>query len=72
MAALRVLDFNSREGHPGPTKATVGIDRLCVLEDLAEVASLDCQPKSKEDAVYVSEKWRNAILEKVAMLGAVT
>lgn len=29
---------------------------------------LDCQPKSKEDAVYVSEKWRQAVLEATGKL----
>ena len=27
-----------------------------------EYAMLDCQPKSQDDAVYVSIKWRDAVI----------
>lgn len=33
------------------------------LEQLRRSVLLDCQPKSKEDAVYVSIKWRDRILQ---------
>ncbi len=33
---------------------------------LRETASLDCQPKSQEDAVYVSRKWRDGVLASLA------
>ena len=33
------------------------------LEQLRRAVCLDCQPKSKDDTVYVSLEWRNRILE---------
>jgi len=32
------------------------------LEELRRTVLLDCQPKSQQDAVYVSVKWRDRIL----------
>lgn len=32
------------------------------LEELRRTILLDCQPKSQEDAVYVSIKWRDWVL----------
>ena len=41
--------------------AARGGSHLCA-GDLQRAVLLDCQPKSKDDAVYVSEKWRSNIL----------
>lgn len=38
-------------------------DKIQKLEALLTAVRLDCQPKSKEDAVYVSDKWRQEILK---------
>lgn len=34
---------------------------IAALREVQDAALLDCQPKSKEDAVMVSAKWRDAV-----------
>lgn len=37
--------------------------KIEMLRELLKAVRLDCQPKSKEDAVYVSDRWRQEILK---------